>query len=208
MINLALVEDNRSYASTLQKILNQETDIHCQKIYSNSSSAWNDEQTMSELNVLLLDIQLPDYSGIELLSKLKDKFPNIIYLILTVYEDEEKLFNSLKAGANGYILKSESPSIIMENIRSAVNGNAPMSTNIARKVVEFFHEGREKNKKLSELSPKENEILNLLSKGNLYKEIAEILNISLDTVKKHCGNIYRKLHVCNRTEALNIYFNS
>ena len=207
MIQLALVEDNKLYATTLQKILNQERDLDCIKIYGNSSSALQDDETISKLDVLLLDIQLPDFSGIELLGKLKDKYTKLVYLILTVYEDEEKLFNSLKAGANGYILKSDNPATIIENIRTAMQGNAPMSTNIARKVVDYFHRPQAKDPRLDAISDKESEILTLLSKGHLYKEIAETLGISIDTVKKHCGNIYKKLHVSNRTEAINIFHN-
>lgn len=207
MINLAIVEDNKSYVQTLQKILHLESDIVCPKIYFNAGDAYADKVGLVTIDIVILDIQLPDYSGLELLIQLKDEFPKKIFLILTVYEDEDKLFYALKSGANGYILKSDTPATIIENIRLASQGGAPMSSSIAKKVVHYFHATQEKKKMLEELSPKENEILTHLSKGLLYKEIADIQNVTIDTIKKHCGSIYRKLQVCNRTEALNLYYN-
>lgn len=206
MKNIAIVEDNALFAATVQKIIGLEKDMNC--IFH----AFNGADAVENLpiilpDVCLLDIQLPTMSGIEVLKKVKSLCEDTKFIMYTVYEDNDHLFQSLKAGADGYMLKSDSPAQIVEAIRSCLQGAAPMSASIAKKVLSYFYKESHNKKQLENLSPKENEILNLLSNGLLYKEIADQQAVTIDTIKKHCGNIYRKLHVCNRTEALNVYFN-
>lgn len=204
--HITIVEDNLSYAQTLQKIIGQEKDMICEVVFPNGTGAIDSLEDLSP-NVCLLDIQLPDMTGIDVLQRIKVKCPTTIFIMCTVYDDDEHLFQSLKAGADGYILKSDSPIQIIEAIRNALGGSAPMSASIAKKVVGFFYQQSQKKNRLEQLSDKENEVLDLLSQGLLYKEIADRQNVTIDTIKKHCGSIYRKLQVCNRTEALNLFFN-
>lgn len=203
---IVLVEDNQSFASTIQKIIELEQDLKYLLHLPNGTEAIPALLEI-EPDVCLLDIQLPDMTGIDILKKVKSQLSNTIFIMCTVYDDNEHLFQSLKAGADGYVLKSDSPTNIVEAIRNGLAGAAPMSASIAKKVINYFYLENQKQKKLDELTEKENEILSLLSQGLLYKEIADKQAVTIDTIKKHCGNIYRKLHVCNRTEALNLYFN-
>lgn len=153
-------------------------------------------------DVVMMDIQLQDMLGIEIIEKLKKQLPNTQFIICTSFEDDEKVFSSLKAGAMGYLVKGESMNKILSSIRDVYNGGAPMSFSIARKVLSHF-ERKLPEKGFNELTEREKEILELLSQGLLYKEIADKKCISIDTVKKHVGNIYRKLHVNNKVEAIN-----
>jgi DNA-binding NarL/FixJ family response regulator len=146
-------------------------------------------------------------SGIECVGLLKPKFPEMLFMMCTVYEEDEKIFEALAAGANAYILKKTTPSRLLEAIRELYEGGAPMSSQIARKVVAAFAPKPQiHNQSLDTLSNREAEILQLLSKGLLYKEIAHQLNIAQETVRKHVYHIYEKLHVNNRVEAVNKYF--
>jgi len=168
--------------------------------------------------VILLDINLgDDESGIDIIRELKPKYPGLLFLICTVYDDDEKIFEALNAGAHGYILKKTHPDRLLEAIRELTQGGAPMSSQIARKVVNAFQHTSSirgiwagsfsgKAKPLPVLSNRENEILQQLSLGFLYKEIAANLYISQETVRKHVYHIYEKLHVGNRVEAINKYF--
>lgn len=207
-VKLALIEDNSGFSSTLKDMLLSEDDIHCTTVMDRNSLSLDSLPILEGIDLVLLDIELTDYNSIALLAKLKKQFPYINYLILTHFDSDEKLFETLHSGANGYILKNEHPELIIENIRGALLGKAPMSMDIAKKVLKFFHHLHKENIPHSPLSEKETEIISLLSTGKLYKEIADELNISIDTVKKHCGAIYRKLHVQNRTEAINAFFNN
>jgi DNA-binding NarL/FixJ family response regulator len=158
-------------------------------------------------DILLIDLGLPKMSGIEVIQQLKSDIPGLQFLVLTIRENDEDVFNALKAGASGYMLKTDSPSNIIEAIRELYDGGAPMTTQIARKVVNFFGSGHKKEGPYDHLlTTREKEILHLLSGGKFYKEIASELHISIETVKSHCHNIYEKLHVSTRTEALNKYY--
>jgi DNA-binding NarL/FixJ family response regulator len=156
-----------------------------------------------------MDINLGGISGIEVVRKLKEEMPETLFMMCTIYEEDEKIFEALRAGASGYILKKTAPDKLLNAITELYEGGAPMSSQIARKVVATF-----KNKtsaavsaeSLGVLSRREKEILESLSKGLLYKEIADILYISPQTVRKHVYHIYEKLHVSNRIEAVNKYF--
>ena len=207
-VKLALIEDNFNFSPALKEILLKEEDIHCTTVLDRKSLSLDTLPILEGVDLVLLDIELSDYDSIALLSKLKKQFPFVNYLILTHYDSDEKLFETLHSGAHGYILKNEHPELIIENIRGALVGKAPMSMDIAKKVIKFFHHLHKEEVPHSPLSEKETEIISLLSTGKLYKEIADELGVSIDTVKKHCGAIYRKLHVQNRTEAINAFFNN
>jgi len=153
-----------------------------------------------------MDISLPGMTGIECIRQVKDKSPNTQFMMFTVYENDEKVFEALKAGASGYLLKNTGLVQLVESIKELYSGGSPMSANIARKLVTVFREQQKETSLVDVLSHRENEILQLLAKGLLYKEIAEQLAISVSTVRQHIHHIYEKLHVQNRTEAINKAF--
>ena len=153
-----------------------------------------------------MDINLPGMNGIECIKMIKDKSPGTQFMMFTVYENDEKVFEALKAGASGYLLKNTGLVQLIESLKELHNGGSPMSANIARKLVTLFRNEQKQAPSLDSLSHRENEILQLLSKGLLYKEIADQLAISVSTVRQHIHHIYEKLHVQNRTEAINKAF--
>lgn len=204
MIHISIVEDDSNYAYTLKKMIETAPDLVVQEMYSNTHDARLKLPDTSS-HVILMDIQLPDGKGTDLVYELKDKLPQVHFIMNTSFDDDEHIFNALKGGASVYIIKTDTTDKIIESIRDVVNGGAPMSSGVAKKVIQFFSKTKVVTKELEDLTPKENQILDMLSKGLLYKEISGELHISLDTVKKHCGNIYRKLHVHNKTEAINIF---
>jgi DNA-binding NarL/FixJ family response regulator len=201
MINVAIVEDIADYREALIHLISHTNDLNFLKAYKNAEDA-KQELVSLQPDVVLVDINLPGMSGIQLVDYLSKHSPKIFLLICTVYSDDEKVFQALKAGAHGYILKTTVPEKIIEAIFEVVNGGAPMSSQVARKVVQTF---RKKEVDLH-LTDRECQVLELLAKGLLYKEIAAQLEVSHETIRKHCFNIYEKLHVHNRTEALNKYF--
>jgi DNA-binding NarL/FixJ family response regulator len=153
-----------------------------------------------------MDINLPGMNGIECIRQLNEKNLPTQFMMFTVYENDEKVFEALKAGASGYLLKNTGLLHMAEALKELYNGGSPMSANIARKLVTIFREEHAEAEPTSELSKRENEILQWLSKGLLYKEIADQLAISVSTVRQHIHKIYDKLHVQNRTEAINKAF--
>jgi DNA-binding NarL/FixJ family response regulator len=154
-----------------------------------------------------MDINLGKMNGIECVRRIKPQHPDILFMMCTVYEEDEKIFEALAAGANGYILKKTTPSKMLEAIKELYEGGAPMSSQIARKVVNAFQKVPDgSHAQIDTLSNREAEILELLAKGLLYKEIASQLFIAQETVRKHVYHIYEKLHVNNRIEAVNKYF--
>lgn len=154
---------------------------------------------------VLMDINLPDASGIQCVVTLKSKFPDILFLMCTAYEDNDKIFSSLKAGASGYILKTDGPAKIVEALDELFAGGSPMSSSIARKVVASFSGLPAGNHLVQRLSDREEAVLHCLAKGLMNKEVADSLQISQGTVKKHIQHIYEKLHVNTRVEAVNLY---
>ena len=211
-ITVCIVDDNDDIRTALEEIVSM-TDGY--KLLGGFSSG---EEALEKLlilhpQVVLMDINLGGISGIECVRKLKPQNPEILYMMCTVYEEDEKIFEALIAGASGYILKKTSPDKLLEAISELNEGGAPMSSQIARKVVAAFQNKpvvEESNPHLSSintLSNREKEILEWLAKGMLYKEIASQLYISPETVRKHVYHIYEKLHVNNRIEAVNKYFN-
>jgi len=153
----------------------------------------------------MMDINLPKMSGIECVRKLKNLIPSTQILMLTVYEDSEKIFDSLLAGASGYLLKRTPQTEIMEAIADVHRGNSPMSGHIARKVVQYFNQRGSAEKEIEKLSRREREVLDHLAQGIPYKEIADVLSLSIDTVRMHIKGIYSKLHVHSRGEAVAKY---
>ena len=158
-------------------------------------------------NVVLMDINLPGMDGVECVRVLKPKMPEVYFLMLTVYEDGNRLFKSLMAGASGYLLKRTSPEKLLAAIREVCSGGAPMTPEIARRVVQHFQLTPEADSDLQKLSPRETDVLVNLSKGFTYKEIAEKLGITTGTLQGYISNVYQKLHVHSRTEAVVKYLN-
>ncbi|MEO6537567.1 MAG: response regulator transcription factor [Ferruginibacter sp.] len=184
--------------------------VELNNAYELGGSFANAEEALQKIPLLnpaavLMDINLPGMSGINCVNALKIMFPEMLFLMCTAYEDNDKIFDSLKAGASGYILKTEGPLKIMEALDDMIAGGSPMSSNIARKVVaSFVHMGRE-NILIESLSDREKMVLDNLAKGLIGKEVADILQITSGTVRKHVQNIYKKLQVNTRVEAVNIY---
>ena len=200
-INIAIVEDNKEILHNLQLIFSYYNELHISAVYSNAEDFLKG-YTKQKIDVAIMDINLPGLSGIKTVEKVKQANNDLQFLMCTIYEDEETIFEALCAGASGYLLKNTAPEIFLAAIKDVYAGGSPMSPNIARKVVSSFA-GRKKNSADYEsLSPREKEILDLLAKGFRYKEIADQLFISVETVRKHIRNIYEKLQVTSRTEAL------
>lgn len=200
MISVSIVEDLPEIRNGLERLVKEQQDM---LLYSVSSNA---EEAMPELkrtqpSIVIMDINMPGMNGIDCIRAVKADCPDTQFMIFTIYENDEKIFDALAAGASGYLLKKTPAEKILDAIKELYNGGSPMSTPIARKVINHFKEA--KNPGHKNLTNKENEILNLLSKGFLYKEIAARLSISVGTVTQHIHNIYEKLHVSNKTEAIN-----
>ena len=201
-INVAIVEDSKDFRESLHVLINGSIGFECNYVYPDAESALEDLPSR-DIDVVLMDIHLPGKSGIECVDMLKYKMPQTQFMMCTVYEHEEAIFSALESGATGYLLKRTSPALILEAIRDLHAGGSPMSSEIARMVVEAMHKKKKPRHLVETLTAREKEILDLLARGFLYKEIAAKLFISKETVKTHIHNIYDKLHVQNRTEALN-----
>ena len=203
-ISISLVEDDEGLRGEFGELIAQASGFRMHRTYRNAEEAI--ERLPGDApDVLLMDINLPGMSGIECVRRLKRMLPDLPIVMLTVYEDSDALFDSLMAGANGYLLKRTPRAKLVEALRDLSSGGAPMSRKIARKVVEFFHQAKgvePRNPELSGLTPREQEILAELAKGRSYKEIASACGISGDTVRKHMCRISEKLHVHSRTEAI------
>ncbi len=200
-IEVAIVEDIDDIRNGLADFINGAAGFRCVATYANAEAALKDLPDL-EPDVVLMDIGLPGMSGIECIRILKSQYPKLQIMMLTVYEDDDKIFSSLVAGASGYILKKTPPAKLLESIQDLYNGGSPMSSQIARKVVQTFQHAQKPSQPTADLSKREQEILTYLAKGYLYKEIAATLHISVETVRTHLRNIYEKLHVRTRTEAV------
>lgn len=205
MINVGIVEDESQIRDSLTILINGSEGFTCVHAFETAEKAIMDIPALN-LDVVLMDIHLPGKNGIDCIYELKPKCPSIQFLMCTSFEDTDSVFKALKAGANGYITKTTQPSKILDAIVEIFNGGSPMSTNIARKVVSSFQIANHANKEMLKLSVREKEILNLLSSGLRYKEIADKLFLSTETVRTHIRNIYEKLQVNSRTDALNKVF--
>lgn len=204
-IKIAIVEDSPEICEGLQMLINGSFGLECRHVYPDAESALP-ALPLLDIDVVLMDITLPGINGIECINLLKEQMPKTQFLICSVNDDDDSIFNALQAGATGYILKRSQPGQILEAIRDIYAGGAPMSSEIARRVVSSMQVKKKTNPDLELLTERERQILDNLSKGFLYKEIANELGISKETVKKHIHNIYEKLHVQTRTEALNKAF--
>jgi DNA-binding NarL/FixJ family response regulator len=201
-ISMMIVEDLDEVRETLFQFISMNSEFNVIDTFKTAEEALY-EIPRKVPDIVIMDISLPDMNGIECIRQLKSKAIRTQFMMFTVYENDEKVFEALKAGASGYLLKSTGLVQLIEAIRELHEGGSPMSANIARKLVTMFRD-QEKNKvEVETLSPRENEVLQLLSKGLLYKEISIRLSISTGTVRQHIHNIYEKLHVQNRTEAIN-----
>ncbi len=205
-ITVAIVEDNKEIREGLAILINGSEGFSCVATYSSAEAAIENIENDNP-DIILMDIQLPGMSGIECVRRLKTSSPELQIMMQTIYEDDERIYNSLVAGASGYILKKMPPSKLLEAIQDLHNGGSPMSSQIARKVVQAFQKMGASSHDTENLSTREYEILSYLAKGYRYKEIADILNISIETVRTHLRNIYEKLQVRSRTEAVLKYFN-
>jgi DNA-binding NarL/FixJ family response regulator len=200
-VTLTIVEDKPGTRDGLVKLFSRIPDIQCLGAFESGEDALRGIPGLRP-EVALVDINLPGMSGIECVSQLKKLLPNLHILMLTTYEESDLIFNSLRAGANGYLLKNMPAEELVQAVRDVQAGGAPMSMQIARKVVTHFHQLKQAAADMDQLSVRENEILRLLAKGCLYKEIAEQLGISMSTVRTHIHAVYGKLHVQTRTEAV------
>ena len=201
MINVAIIEDSKEIREGLSVLINGSEGFQCTATYSNAEDALSDLLSKKP-DVVLMDINLPHMSGIECTRQLKQRQQDLSIMVLTVYDDDEKIFESLKAGARGYILKKTPPARLLEAILELHGGGSPMSSSIARRVVQTFQGPEIASKAKGNLSGREREILSYLARGYRYKEIAETLFISVETVRTHLRNIYEKLQVRSRTEAV------
>lgn len=200
-IRVAIVEDDLGVQKALRAIIQRAPNLSFCTAHSNAESAL-ESILNSNPDVALVDINLPGMSGIKLVAELKARRPELHIMMITVYEDGEQIFASLQAGASGYLLKRSQPDEIVQAIEQLKSGGSPMSPEVARKVVSFFQRPVAKDNQLQTLTTRELEILTELSKGYRYKEIADRLKISIETVRSHLHNIYEKLHVQSRTEAV------
>jgi DNA-binding NarL/FixJ family response regulator len=203
-IKVAIVEDDEWIRGNLANQIARTPGFSCAGCYADGEEALQ-KIPQSAANVVLMDINLPKMSGIECVRRLKPLVPTAQILMLTVYEDSDKIFNSLLAGASGYLLKRTPQTQIIEAISDVHRGNSPMTGHIARKVVQYFNERGNEDKEIEKLSKREREVLDCLAKGIPYKEIADVLAVSIDTVRIHIKGIYGKLHVHSRGEAVAKY---
>jgi len=207
MINIAIIEDNAQYRKAISFIIqmnNQYRLVHTLENCYNMISSFAETKP----DVVLMDIDMPGMNGIEAVWEIKKIFPEIKILMLTVFEDEEKIFGAIRAGANGYLLKKDTPQKIMGAIEAVQNGESPMNGMIASKVLDFFQQNKAALIDESLLTERESQILRLLMKGNSYKEIATEIFISVETLNSHVKNIYRKLNVHSRSELAAKYSHS
>ena len=212
-ISVSIVDDNKDIRSALEQIILMAEGYTLTGSFSDAEEALQ-KIPMVKPHVVLMDINLGEgESGIDCVRQLKPLYPEILFMMCTIYEEDEKIFEALKAGANGYILKKTAPGKLLDSLRELYEGGAPMSSQIARKVVNAFQAktfdapgAGAVGKPINILSNRENEILQLLAQGMLYKEIAARLFISQETVRKHVYHIYEKMHVNNRVEAINKFY--
>jgi DNA-binding NarL/FixJ family response regulator len=200
---VAIVEDNAALANGLRKIVESADDFRCVGVWTTAEDALRKIDAFRP-QVVLMDINLPGMSGIDATARIKQHLPEVQVIMVTVYRDHDQIFAALKAGASGYLLKRSTPEEVRQAIRDVRSGGAPMSAEIARRVVEAFHQPVKAPGTTAEdmkLSKRETEILEHLTKGLANKEIADRLDISVETVRVHLRRVYEKLHVHSRTEA-------
>jgi DNA-binding NarL/FixJ family response regulator len=200
-ITVSIIEDSPVTRESLKELLRRTSGLRCVGAHANAEEALR-EIPAAKPDVALVDINLPGMSGIECVARLKEIAPDTQLLILTTYEDGDLIFESLRAGASGYLLKNMPPAEIVQAVEQVHAGGSPMSMRIARKVVKYFQEAKPSPSETSALTKREQEVLTLLARGYLYKEIADHLGVSLSTVRVHLQAVYGKLHVHSRTQAV------
>jgi len=205
-IQVAIVEDDEEIRASLTHRIGEIPSFKLLGAYGDAESAI-EELLRQKPDVVLMDINLPGIDGVECVRRLKPKMPTTQFVMLTVYEDNNRLFKSLIAGASGYLLKRTPPAKLVAAIREAHQGGSPMTPQIARRVVQHFQEVIEPSSELQRLTPRETDVLNQLAKGFRYKEIVDNLGISSGTLHSYIRNVYEKLHVHSRTEAVVKFLN-
>jgi DNA-binding NarL/FixJ family response regulator len=201
MIKVAIVEDNNTLRNSLLNLLNRTDGMKCVSSMSNLLNVVSELGRMMP-DIVLMDIGLPDISGIEGVRTVKTNFPDMLVLMFTVFEDDDKIFDAIRAGASGYLLKKTPPEEIVEAIRDLYHGGAPMSASIARKVIQSFQSQPSHVMEDYQLTAREKEILYSLVDGLSYKKIADKYFVSISTIRTHICNIYHKLHVNSKAEAV------
>jgi len=201
MITVSIVEDDRGTRESLRELLERAAGLRCVGAHGNGEDALRSIPAENP-NVVLMDINLPGMNGIVCVGRLKERLPKTQVLMLTTYEESDLIFDSLRSGASGYLLKNMPPDELVQAVEQVHAGGSPMSMHIARKVVSHFQQIKRPSSEVEKLTRREQEILGLLAKGYLYKEIADHLGISLSTVRAHLHAVYEKLHVQSRTQAV------
>lgn len=199
-IKVSIVDDDKDLRASLATLIRGTDALRLVGSYANAKVAL-EEIPRQPPDVVLMDINMPGMAGIECVRELKAKLPKVQFLMLTVYEDGDSLFNSLKAGASGYLLKRTTSIDLLQAIRDVHAGGSPMTPQLARRVVQFFAQ-LQGEPRVTDLSPGERDFLNLLAKGYVYKEIADRMGITTHTVRYYVRTVYEKLHVHSRTEAV------
>jgi DNA-binding NarL/FixJ family response regulator len=200
-IKVAIVDDDEGIRTSLAALIRRASAFRLAGDYPDAETALK-EIPRHPPHVVLMDINLPGLNGVECVRQLKAALPAVQFLMLTVYEDSESLFASLKAGASGYLLKRTASSRLLDAIQDVYHGGAPMTPQLARRVVQFFAKPAVQESTVTRLTPGEKEFLDQLAKGYAYKEIADRMKISIDTVRSYVRTVYEKLHVHSRTEAV------
>ena len=201
-IRVTIFDDNRARQEALRLLVDKSGDMICAGTFDNCVHVLRDVKATSP-DVVLMDIEMPGVDGIEGLRLIRQHAPDVLILMQTVFEDNERIFDAIHAGANGYFLKKTPPQKLIEGIRDVLEGGAPMSPTVAKRVLEFFqHQPAAKTQSRFDLTVRELEVLSLLVKGMSYKMIADTTTTSFHTVNSHCKNIYEKLHVHSGTEAV------
>jgi DNA-binding NarL/FixJ family response regulator len=206
-ISISVVEDNAAFRESMARMLDGASGFRCLHTYPSAEMAL-EKIPASPPDVVLMDINLPGINGVECVRQLHALVPSVRVIMLTVHENTENIYAALKAGASGYILKRTAPAKLLEAIQDVMDGGAPMSGAIARKVVQSFQEIRPANENVEGLSAREKEVLDMLAEGFHYKEISEKLHLGLGTIKTYVRRIYEKLHVQSRTEAVVKYLDA
>ena len=201
MINVCIVEDMEEIRNGIAAIINMTDGFKVLQTFANAEDALP-QLGLLQPDIVVMDINLPGMSGIECIHRLHEKNRSVQFMMFTIYENSDTVFEALKAGATGYILKNSSPAKIIESLRELHQGGSPMNPEIAKKLVKRFQKQTFSENEYH-LTPKEQKILELMSKGYLYKEIAGELNNTVNTIKQHIRHIYEKLHVQNKAEAIN-----
>lgn len=204
---MVIVEDKTWLRENLEQEINQHPQMRCLKTYPTAELAIEDIRNV-EPDVVIMDINLPKMDGVECVRRIKASRPELRCMMLTVYEEADRIFNSLLAGASGYLLKRSTSEELLEAIQQVNNGGSPMSSSIARKVVDYFNQLGAQKSETDLLSPREQQVLELLARGAAYKDIADQLSLSIETIRMNVKHIYAKLHVHSRGEAAAKYLRS